>query len=317
LLLKDSLSTPVCDPRKNFEPKFEKIPSAQIIPQGIHKIPKEFRYSFRTFKVILFASEVQMAKIKARSRPGALSELLKQKGMTQMDAKEKTGVDRKTLSKIERGEEVKLETLQQVANRLQVPEEHFSHVPAPAVADDSDVSGLKPGTIMLRKLDAARLEELLGEAKRFEWRLNAKVRDDEARKFLENFETAVEKFHADLRRPPWEEIPAPSLRVQLDRLKIADDIVAGMELFAEHRFALLGADHLIWERSYEEHSYEDVEFTKWDYCSFNTVLLSVEPFGTQSRRAHISIGKPPPFLSPDFSNIVYVNGKRLPCAEEL
>jgi transcriptional regulator with XRE-family HTH domain len=257
-----------------------------------------------------------MAKIKVRPRPGALSELLKKKGMTQMDASQMTRVDRKTLLKVDRGEEVKLETLQQVANKLQVTEEYFRHSPAAEVTNDGD--DLEPGTIMLRKLDAERLEELLGVAERVKWRLNAKVRDDEARKFLENFETAVENFHADLRRLPWE-LPVPSLtlRAQLERLKTADDVTACVERFAEHRLVLLGADHLFWECSHEEGGYEDVEWTKEDYRSFNTVLLSVEPFGTQSRRAHISIGEPPPLFGPDLSTIVYVNGERLPSAEEL
>jgi transcriptional regulator with XRE-family HTH domain len=108
-----------------------------------------------------------MAKIKVRPHPGALSELLKKKGMTQIDAHATTGVDRKTLKKIDDGEEVKLETLQKVATKLQVPEGYFSQ-PAVATDDDSDVSSVlpEPGTVMLRKLDIARLEELLRQGER-------------------------------------------------------------------------------------------------------------------------------------------------------
>ena len=225
-----------------------------------------------------------MAKIKVKPRPGALSELLKKKGMTQVDASDKTCVDRKTLLKIDRGEEVKLETLQQVANKLQVTEEYFRHPPTAEVTDDGDDP--EPGTIMLRKLDAARLEELLGGAERLEWHLNAKVRDDDARKFLEDFETAVENFRKDLRLSQgWALLGStPSLRIQLDRLKTADDIAARLELLAEHRLALLGVGYLFWECSIEAGEYEYNEWSKLEYHSHNTVLLSVEPFGAQSRR---------------------------------
>src|SRR5215213_5471692 len=102
-----------------------------------------------------------MAKIKLRPRPGALSELLKSKGMTKMDAFERTRVDRKTLSKIDRGEEVKLETLQQVVTKLQVTEEYFRHPPATELIEDGDDP--EPGTILLRRLDVARLQELFEE----------------------------------------------------------------------------------------------------------------------------------------------------------
>jgi len=129
------------------------------------------------------------------------------------------------LSKIDRGEEVKLETLQQVANKLQVPEGHFSH-PVPAPADDSEVSSvLEPGTIMMRKLDWARLEELLKGAENLRWSLNAQVRDEATRTLLEDFEQAVENFRKqlDLDVPhAWD--GDPTLRFQLNRLKASDDL---------------------------------------------------------------------------------------------
>jgi hypothetical protein len=78
----------------------------------VTKILKEFRYSFRIFWGHTSPHwEVQMAKITKTSRPGALKELLKKKGTSQGDASQKTNTDQKTLLKINRGEEVKLEAL--------------------------------------------------------------------------------------------------------------------------------------------------------------------------------------------------------------
>jgi transcriptional regulator with XRE-family HTH domain len=261
--------------------------------------------------------EIQMAKIKISPRPGALSELLKKKGMTQMDAFEKTRIDRKTLLKIDRGAEVKLETLQQVANKLQVTEEYFHHFPAAELTDDGG-GDPEPGTIMLRKLDAARLEELLKGAQTVRWHLKAQVRDDASRKFLEEFEQAVENFRKQLKfniPEAWD--GDPSLRFQLNLLKNADDIAARLEKLADHGVALLGGNYLFWECSRDEGFHHDYgEWARDDYNSFKTVLLSVEPFGTQSRRAPIHIGKPPPLFAANQSTTVFVNGIQIPTSQE-
>ena len=260
-----------------------------------------------------------MAKIKVRPHPGALSELLKKKGMTQTDAFEKTRVDRKTLLKIDRGEEVKLETLQQVAIKLQVTEEYFRHPPTAEVAAAAAAADVPPdwGTIMLRKLDVARLGELLTQAARPRWELNAQVREDGARKFLVELEGAVEKFWGQVNFNDIDTKGTPlSLREQLDRLKTADDIAARLEQLAEHRLTLLGGAYQFWECStttYEEH-------IRHSYFSSDRPLLSIEPFGTLSRRAQVSEyeGSPPPnFATSIEDGVVVVNGVQWTSLEDL
>jgi transcriptional regulator with XRE-family HTH domain len=254
-----------------------------------------------------------MAKITVQPRPGALSELLKTKGMTQVDASGTTRLDRKTLSKIDRGEEVKLETLQQVANKLQVTEEYFRRSPVAEVTDKGDVP--EPGTIMLRKLDGASLENLLGGTHRIKWHLNAKVRDAAARKFLEDFEAAVESF-----RQQTAQITSRhrlndllSLRDQLDQLKTTDEIIARLERFVDYGLVLLGADYLFWDRDTEDGHYADTYWTTVSYRSSRAVLLSVEPGGTQSRRAPVFQGSLPPRVAPSTpaNTTVWINGVQL------
>jgi transcriptional regulator with XRE-family HTH domain len=258
-----------------------------------------------------------VAKIKVSPHPGALSELLKKKGMTQTDAFEKTRVDRKTLLKIERGDEVKLETLQQVAIKLQVTEEYFRHPPTAEVTAATDDAPPEWGTIMLRKLDVARLEELLRQAARPRWELNAQVRENGARKFLVELEGALEKFWGQVNSSDIDAEGEPlSLREQLDRLKTADDIAARLEQLAEHRLTLLGGTYQFWECS--ETTYE--EHIRWSYFSSDTPLLSIEPFGTLSRRAQVSeyAGSPPPNFPISIEDgVVVVNGVQWTSLEEL
>jgi transcriptional regulator with XRE-family HTH domain len=265
-----------------------------------------------------------MAKINVQPRPGALSELLKRRGMTKLDASQKTGVDRKTLSKIDHGEEVKKETLQKMANKLGVPEGYFSRPVEATAADDSGVpSALEPGTIMLRKLDWTRLQELLEGTETLRWHLKAQVRDDVARTFLEEFEQAVENFRKQLELnvpEVWD--GDPSLQFQLNRLKTADDIAARLEKFADHGVVLLGADYLFWACESEDYEYEYHYSTNVNYRSSRTVLLSVESGGTQSRRASVFQGSLPPRFAPapnkarGRSTTVWVNGAELPTLDD-
>ena len=104
-----------------------------------------------------------MAKRKIRPHPDALAELLKRQNMTQTEAAAASGIDRKTLAKINRGEDVKEDTLQKLAKKLSVPATYFE----PPADDTSRREASQPDNprfhnLMLRKVDAEGLAKMLG-----------------------------------------------------------------------------------------------------------------------------------------------------------
>lgn len=260
-----------------------------------------------------------MAKIKFRPHPGALSKILHGKGMTQLDTASNTGIDRKTLAKINRGEEVKLETIQNLAKRLHVTVAHFDE-PSPsaesaaAYVDETISLRLGMESLLLRKLNVERLVEMLKDADRVQWRLNVQVLDKNARTFLGEFEEAVIELHRSLRIQPHElnDEEADSLRLQLRRLEKTEHVANFLKGLPDHRLAVLGADYLLWESSDpEQRSYEHVHWEYIEYVSRQICLLTVEPQGVQMRRTQVSPGSEPPQFAPDNADIL-VNGRKLP-----
>jgi transcriptional regulator with XRE-family HTH domain len=255
-----------------------------------------------------------MAKIKVRPYPGALAELLKSRDMTQTDAKSVSRIDRKTLAKIIRGEEVKLETLQTLANRLNVPTTFFDP-PAGSSVDpvDGQLEDSKSSSLMLRKLDANDLPEMLRRTTRVKWELNnVHTIDEKTIPLLEQLEDAVSDLHAHINRGPQRSDEHYGLKPQLDKLKKIKLVASLLEGLAKHRLAVLGAEYLAWE-STTETEYDDLGdlFTIFSYLSHPTALLSVEE-PAQARRANVLRGNEPPRFAPDeLTTIIHVNGTKL------
>jgi transcriptional regulator with XRE-family HTH domain len=255
-----------------------------------------------------------MAKIKVRPQAGALSDLLKRKQLTQMDvARSPSSIDRKTLAKINRGEEVKLETLQRLAKKLKVPD-NFLEPPQPSAAESVETYdlGLPPldehtwqrvgRVLLLGKLDFEGLSQLIQAAEYVQWTLKIKAADEKVRKLLEQFEEAVGVLLRDNFDDP-DEVTLSTLSFQLKRLKNGEDVAALMEQLAECGITILGADYLKWKRITETDHVE--------YRSSRFVLLSIERHSSQSRRIRVFCGREPPKFAPDVSKAVFVDGMQL------
>jgi transcriptional regulator with XRE-family HTH domain len=280
-----------------------------------------------------------MAKQMVRPRPGALKEALKERGMTQMEAADRevgTGIDRKTLAKIDRGDEVKRDTLEQVANRLGVSLGHFL-----GTTDADDKLNDPPAhTVMLRRLNGERLAELLKRVPlggkfqsitgdQLEWLLNVQVVDEKASKLLNELERAVsqsrvipnstraaqaERVQASIGWPPYAPV-TDSLSAQLQRVTSLDRLGDILKELHECRLAVLGGDYLYWVKMHSGHSEAGRHWSEVTYRSFPIVLLSIDPSSTRSRRVPISPGSEPPKFAPNAATIVKVDGRRLDTAE--
>ena len=250
-----------------------------------------------------------MSKKKVRPHPGALAQLLKRREMTQMDAASVSGIDRKTLAKINRGEDVKLETLQKLAKKLNAPATHFDVRP-----DNSESQvGSKPEdprwlNLMLRKVDAENLAKMLPATQRINWQLNFHTIADEAFQFLEQLEDAVNDFHEHLIYPLISPEEVGSLRLQLDGLKKSKRITGLLEELAKHRLAVLGAEYLSWEANEESTWHDETMYLVINYVSSRNVVLSVEGHPAQPRRANVWQGTEPPKVTPNRYTIIKVNG---------
>jgi transcriptional regulator with XRE-family HTH domain len=260
-----------------------------------------------------------MAKRKVRPHPGVLKQLLKEKNLTQVEVAADGGIDRKTQAKINRGEEVKLETLQKVANKLKVPITYFDP-PAGRSADQPPAgSSVNQGesqledsgrlSLLLRKVDVDDFWRMLAfiDSTQIQWILNLPTIDDEAMSLLEQFGDAVNDF--DKYESRWWRV---GLRQQLDyredQQKKTRHMASLLEKLAKHGLAVLGGEYVSWKC--EEAFDEERELLFVNYKPTFHVVFSVERHTVRERRQTVSQGTVPPRFAAR-GTVVTVSGREL------
>jgi DNA-binding Xre family transcriptional regulator len=234
--------------------------------------------------------------------------LLKKKGLTQMDAASASGIDRKTLAKIDRGEEVKASTLARLANKLGVPPTYFDPPAAETSLPQSDgkAEDSRWLNLMLRKIDVESLAKMLSSNQRINWALNVHSIDDDTVQLLEQLEDAVNDLreHMDY---PWD-VEDTTLRAQLAGLKKTKRVANLLEELAKLGLGILGAEYLAWESEQKFEYHGQTEFKTISYVSTRCIALSVEAHPGHPRRARVWQGNEPPKSSPERHTIIAVNG---------
>jgi transcriptional regulator with XRE-family HTH domain len=249
-----------------------------------------------------------MAKKKVCPHPGVLKQLLKERNMTQEEAANACVIDRKTLAKIDRGEEVKQETLQKVANKLMVPATYFD---PPAGSSVDQLDSPFELSLLLRRVDADDLPLMLlwVDRKCIDWKLNVHTVDDETISLLEQFEDAVKDVHEHVNGAP-----DSSLRQELGQLKKTRHVASLMEELAKHGVAVFGGEYVSW---HNEKGFDDyAERPYVNYTSNAHVVFSIERHPAHEPRQKVWQGKLPPRFAPR-ATLVTVNGKILDVDEDI
>ncbi len=160
------------------------------------------------------------------ARPNVLTQFAEQRGWTQLRLAEVVRLDRKTLTKINRGLRVKVATLQQVADALKVPLTHLQAANAPgpdpilpAHIGVEQLDALATTEVLIRSGDPERFRSALNHCGRVRWHLGIADVSEPLATTLEEFEACVESLRLHLNVTPADSDISPdqhSLRKQLE-----------------------------------------------------------------------------------------------------
>lgn len=269
-----------------------------------------------------------MAKTMKAAAPGALTEILDARNLSQDDVSKAWQFSRNTLRGINKGDPVKLETLQRLATHLRVPVDHFlqtsSNSPeagdganatteddedqeaGKADAPDNDADPFKG--VLLKPADVDALENELRYSVDTTWKIERPI-PREAVEPLEKLEEAVNDLESLYYAPPPNK--RGSLQIELDKIKAASRLSEIMDELKNHGLHVLLGSYIRWKREVRNPVYEDSGEVV-DYKSALMLILCIAPLSAKTKRATVFEGAKPPKYAAPGGPAVYVNGRELP-----
>ena len=224
---------------------------------------------------------------------------------------EVTGVDRKTLTTLNRGISVRTSTLRKVADSLRVPPSHFEADRNSGSIDVlSDTHNLE-----LKLIDGKSLKSMLehlANPQHISWNVSLDRISPTLQSKLLNFErllqNTVELFRG---LGEWQE-KHRSLEAQLARVGAVDQLDALMQEIRSEGVKLFGGSWRKWKKEEFEHHHPDIRsWWSYEYWSFTHALISIEPKSRTGLHLEVDIGAVPPrsFAPPDDVSQIRVDGK--------
>jgi hypothetical protein len=197
-------------------------------------------------------AEETMVKTLTSAEPGALLKVGASKDNATIAAlKERTGVDRKTLNRIQQGKPVKHSTLLQVARKLAVPvsrllpEQSLSGITSPSASNTHPKTELQ-----LKPLDTAILHEMLRSASTpadISWHIDLLSLTQRQEELLLDFENKVGELDKLVNGyDEWNNNKHMSLKGQLAKLRLTSDIEESIGVLKSENIGVFGALDTWW-----------------------------------------------------------------------
>jgi hypothetical protein len=249
-----------------------------------------------------------MSKEKISIPAGNLMRVAATKGITTLSAlssQEKTGVDRKTLRRINEGQPVKRTKLQSIADKLHVPISHLEG------SDAADKSGHVSSTnvfreVKLHQLDGAALRKLASEADdNRNWFLNIDQISHELKTTLLKLRENLNVWwtHANL-GPPSDE--RDNLESEISFIETSVYIDESVTELAQQKVKIFGGIYLFWQKFQPIKDGRPLPLLH--YCSDLRAALSIVPEKKISSTVRVYIGEEPPpnFVESELRGIDFV-----------